>query len=128
MNEMHMEGNHLSADELFIQLICGRYPEMLSGVDPASFAEALINAIDYHEDQIKEARDEVEFYEYMLAEGQALIREGIVDPWNEEKMYIDLFHSEADSWLEKEQAAKSMKETCESMLINLLEEHPDLND
>lgn len=122
-----MEGNHLSAEELFIQLICGRYPQMLSNVDPVSIAEALINAIDYHEDQIREAKDEVEFCEYMMAEEQAMIQGGIFDPWNEERMCFDLFRSEADSWLEKEQTAKSMKETCESMLINLLEEHPDLN-
>ena len=37
-------------NELFIQLLDGRIPESVSGIDPAEYARMQIRAIVYHEE------------------------------------------------------------------------------
>ena len=118
-------------DGIFIGLLEGRIPSGISRMDPGMYAEMLIEAIRFHEDQMKEASEEADF----SAEIQEMIYELIRDDpdqlagfWPDYQMDMERLPEDIAFSTEKMLVAKTMKEQCESELLRLLESHPELKD
>lgn len=114
-------------NELFIQLLEGRIPDSVSGIDPAEYARMLIRAIDYHEEQRQSAAYDRSFNEEWLEFLQeAELTEAEV--YEEDLMLGELLRQEIDCFKSQISEAESRKEACENMLMILLRDYPELND
>lgn len=114
--------------ELLSHLLNGCYPESMSDTDPQLLAKVLVEAIAWHEQRIRESKDEADSLESYADLVSDLIAEGFEEPDEENMLWIDVAGKEAEQFREKTQSARDMLETCESMLLDLLDKHPELKD
>ncbi len=126
-----MDGNQPDYDHIFTELLEGRIPDSAPGTDPEAYAKVLIEAIRVHEDRMHEADEEISFCQNMLSWYQSYIDDELSqgeEPWDDFQMYADQMPDEIAFHTERFLAARSMKESCESELLSLLDKHPGLNE
>lgn len=121
-NELH------DGEDLFARLVTGNFPDDLSGISPGTYKAALIDAIRVHEDEMRCASEDMPETELYLEYVQNIIRNKGKESEEDIRALIRSLLDDIDSDREKIKSAEDLLKSCESRLLDLLEEYPELND
>lgn len=116
----------MTEDELFNCLVTGNIPAELPAVPPEICKRVLIDAVRALETMELEAEDSRESTEYFTEWIRSCARAG--DRPEEDAAVLRLLLQEIESCEERAAGARDLMKSCESRLLDLLEEHPELKD
>ena len=121
-NELH------DGEDLFARLVTGNFPDDLSGISPRIYKAALIDAIKVLENEMRYVKSDMPETELYLEYVQNIIRNKGKESEEDIRALIRSLLDDIDSDREKIKSAEDLLKSCESRLLDLLEEYPELND
>ena len=115
----------MNIDELFMNLIAGRLPEKPPDLPPALYKEMLIDAILIHRARMQKEEEDLFNDEGFLNLLNQLVEDERLDA---DTYLLDGLPEEIELHKRRISNARFLMEACESRILDLLEEHPELND
>ena len=119
------------SDELLLRLFQGWIPEERPDIEPTLYAEVLNEAIRYHQQEIEDAEEWIQEEERFLTQLQLIVQHDLnrgcqPDPACAEFLGVSM--AEYQACRRKIAEAENMIHDCESLLLELYEDHPELID
>ena len=114
------------AEELFLRLAVGVFPDRMPDLAPEVYGKVLAEAIRVHENVKEEAESDICERECFLADFREMFREGSLD--EDGRIHMEVLLEEIEDDREKANTAMQMAKICEAHLVELLEDHPELNE
>ena len=93
---------------------------------PEVYGKVLAEAIRVHENVKEEAESDICERECFLADFREMFREGSLD--EDGRIYMEVLMEKIEDDREKANTAMQMTKICEARLVELLEDHPELNE